>query len=74
MSAQVIKFPRERGLTAILAKAREQRREIDQLYLDTAHWNRTRPDEEPIDCDPDGDLRRTAEMLDALLASIKAKL
>lgn len=68
VSAQVIALePHKRTLWKLLDKARDQRREIDLLFNEVAYYNLTHPDREPIDADPDGELRRTAEMLDALL-------
>lgn len=51
----------------LLANARAVRAEIEDIFLTCAHWNRINPDEEPIDCDPDGGLRRLADLLDAQL-------
>jgi hypothetical protein len=31
--------------------------EIRQIFLDAEHWNRLHPDEEPLDPDPQGELR-----------------
>ena len=46
------------------------RQEIAQLFLDVEHWNCVRkPDEQPIDPDPDGDLRRIAAEYDDFLKS-----
>ena len=38
------------------------RQEIAQIFIDAAHWNECvrKPDEQPIDPDPDGELRRIA--------------
>lgn len=52
----------------LIRRAREQREEI-RLFFNTAdHWNRTHPDEEPIDPDPDGQLARIAAGIDVMLA------
>jgi hypothetical protein len=59
----------------ILDRARLQRAEIEQYFIDGAYWNdcvRT-PDEEPIDLDPTGNLRRMADALDEMLALDQAK-
>jgi hypothetical protein len=53
----------------LLGNARRIRADIEQIFTDAAEWNRIHPNEGPIDCDPDGDLRRLANELDELLLS-----
>ena len=55
----------QRGM--IVANCRLMRADIEQIFRDVGHWNRTHPDEEPIDPDPDGTLRQLADEIDALL-------
>lgn len=52
----------------ILKNASENIDEIEQLLADVAHWNRTHPDQEPINIDPDGKLRQMADALRDMLA------
>jgi hypothetical protein len=56
--------------TAIIARARAMRAEIQQLFDDAAHWNsvHTPWKGEPIDPDPGRQLRRIAEGIDRMLA------
>lgn len=55
----------------ILARARALRQEIAEIFADYQHWNDNSPSRaegaEPIDPDPDGQLRRIAEGLDRML-------
>ena len=55
---------------ALVTRARQQRAEIEQYFADLAHWNAAvrRPDEAPIDPDPDGIVARLMQGLDRLLA------
>ena len=55
----------QRGM--IMANFRLVRADIEQFFRDVDHWNRTHPDEDPIDPDPDGTLRQLADEIDALL-------
>ena len=55
----------QRGM--ILANFRLLRADVEQIFRDADHWNRTHPDEDPIDPDPDGTLRQLADEIDALL-------
>ena len=55
----------QRGM--IVANFRGMRADIEQFFHDFDHWNRTHPDEDPIDPDPDGTLRQLADEIDALL-------
>ncbi len=59
-------LPRSKAL--ILVRAKAQRAEIKQLFLDVDHWNRTHPGEEPLEADPRGDLARLLEWLEKLIA------
>ncbi len=51
----------------IVANFRLLRADIEQIFRDVDHWNRTHPDEDPIDPDADGMLRQLADEIDALL-------
>lgn len=46
---------------------------IEQLFTDVAHWNRTHPNEEPVDADPDGRLRLTQDAYREMLAIDEAQ-
>lgn len=56
----------QRGI--LVENMRHMRGEIEKIFIDAAHWSRLHPDEEPIDPDPDGELRRIADALDVALA------
>jgi hypothetical protein len=45
--------------------------EIQSIFDDVSHWNRhvRQPDEAEIDPDPDGELRRICDRIDAMLKS-----
>lgn len=62
----------QRGI--ILANARQIRHDIEQIFIDGAEWNRTHPNEEPVDVDPDGDLRGLADQLDAFLLAQQSEV
>ena len=47
--------------------------EIELLFLDAEHWNQSHPDEEPIDCDPDGELKRLQWRLSGMFKKLKGK-
>ena len=51
----------------LVNRARQARAGIEQIFATADHWNRSNPAEQPIDADPDGSFRRTADELDALL-------
>lgn len=55
----------------IVARAMTLRADIEQIFIDCASWNDNarKPDEETIDCDPDGKLRRIADGLDLFLVT-----
>ena len=55
----------ERAL--LVNRARLMRAQIEQIFNDADHWNRSNPTEQPIDADPDGELRQTADELDEFL-------
>jgi hypothetical protein len=57
----------EKSRQAIIKKARNIRKEIAQIFLDAEHWNNTHRNEEPINPDPDGRLKRMGQGLDAML-------
>ena len=63
------------GRAEIVSRARQMRREIAQIFDDAAHWNsRHVPWKgQPIDPDPDGQLRRIADGLDKMLAAEDAR-
>ena len=54
----------------LVSRARRSALEIEQLFADTEHWNRTHPDEEPIDPDPDGKL---GGMLNSLTSTLRSE-
>jgi hypothetical protein len=53
----------------LLAQARRIRREIKQIFSDAEYWNMNtrKPHEEVINPDPNGQLKRIANNLDAML-------
>lgn len=63
------------GRLVILNRAMRLRVDIEQIFIDTAHWNvHARPAcDERIDPDPDGKLRRMADGLDRMLATEAAR-
>lgn len=46
--------------------------EIDQIHVDVAYWNRMHPDEEPLDPDPDGSLRRSRDTVHRVVDDLSA--
>ncbi len=54
----------------IINEAKRIRQECLQIIWDAEHWNTSvrKAHEEPIDPDPDGQLRRTIDGIDAMLA------
>lgn len=63
--------PRNLTRAQIVANARVLRAEIEQIFIDLSHWNDSvrKPGEEPVDPDPDGKLRRIADVIDRMLAN-----
>lgn len=54
----------------LIAKARDNRADIEQYFNDVTHWNNTRGKTEGvIEPDPDGSVRRMADALDKMLAN-----
>lgn len=51
----------------IIDEAKRIRAECQQILLDGEHWNNIHPNEEPIDADPEGQLKRTIAGIDAML-------
>ena len=51
----------------LVNRARQMRAGIEQIFALADHWNRSNPTEQPLDADPDGEMRQTADELDALL-------
>lgn len=53
----------------LVDKVREARQQIAQIFNDCEHWNThvRKPDEQPIDPDPDGDLQCLAAFYDRIL-------
>ena len=47
--------------------ARRIRANIEQVFSTAAHWNRSHPEEQPIDVDPDGEMRRITDEIDTFL-------
>ena len=58
----------------IVAKAALLCNEINQIFLDADHWNNIHPDEEPINPDPDGKLKRMLRALEYMLRREKVRL
>lgn len=67
---------RRKTLAELLAEAKKQRAEITQLFVDCEHWNDCvrKPDEERIEADPLGDMRRIAAALDAYIKKVEERL
>ena len=53
----------------VIANMRKHRREIEEVFTAAENWNAANPDQEPIDPDPSGVLRRIADGLDRVLAN-----
>lgn len=52
----------------IINRAKKLRSEITQIFADADHWNKKNtPWQKAIDPDPDGELKKMAEMLDRVL-------
>lgn len=53
----------------LVEKVLSARQEIEQIFIDVAHWNDTvrKPNEAPVDPDPNGDLRDLANFYDRIL-------
>ena len=51
----------------LVNRVRQMRARIEQVFATADHWNRSHQAEQPLDADPDGRLRQTADELDALL-------
>jgi len=49
----------------MIDEAKRVQKEINQIFIDVAHWNRAvrKPDELPIDADPDGEMAVCLEEL-----------
>jgi hypothetical protein len=56
-----------------LTRARHLRQEIEQILVDAEHWNRTHPDEEPIDPDPEGELLLERDWLNLFIARYEGR-
>jgi hypothetical protein len=52
----------------LIGRLRAMKAETEQIFIDTDHWNRVHPDEEPIDPDPDGRLNRMLASINFALA------
>lgn len=52
----------------IIENARRTRAKIEDQFREAARWNACHPEEEPIDVDPDGALRKLRDGLDRMLA------
>jgi hypothetical protein len=59
----------DRERAAIIARIHKLRREIEVHFNTVAYYNRIHPEQEPIDPDPDGELRGWAAALDRTLAA-----
>lgn len=59
----------------ILRRLKKLRREIEIDFNTAAYWNEhvRKSDEEPIDPDPFGEMRRLADAIDKLLANDKGE-
>jgi hypothetical protein len=55
----------------IIHRLRETRAEVEQIFIDTDHWNQCvrKPNEQPIDPDPDGEMRRLSDAIARVLAA-----
>lgn len=51
----------------VIRNFRRVRANMQQLFVDVEHWNRTHPHETPIDADPDGQMRRFITSIDYML-------
>lgn len=60
--------PRVVDRAELFQRMRRHRAEVEQIFIDVEHWNRIHPDEEPLDPDPDGTMRRIADAYDKALA------
>jgi hypothetical protein len=54
-------------LQSIIRDAERAVRVVDELFNDTAHWNRLHPDEAPLDPDPDGEMQKVKQYAHALI-------
>jgi len=59
---------RSRERSDNLREAFRMKEEINQIFYDAEHWNSNHPDEEAINPDPDGALKRLEEGIDKMLA------
>ena len=59
---------KSRDRANILREAYRIKTEIAQIFADADYWNINHPNEEPINPDPDGALRRLADGVDRTLA------
>ena len=59
------------AMGALVRRAEKVRREIMQIFRDAEHWNAAvrKPEEERIDPDPDGELRRALKSLHTFIAA-----
>lgn len=58
---------RKPSLSAIIRDAERAIANVDQIYIDAAHWNRLHPDEQPIDPDPDGEMAAVKRYAQAMI-------
>lgn len=58
-------------LQSIIRDAERSIANVDQLFADTAHWNRVHPDEEQIDPDPDGEMAAVKRYAQAVIRECK---
>lgn len=58
-------------LKSIIRDAERAVATADQLFADTAHWNRLHPDEQLIDPDPDGEMAAVKRYAEAMLQECK---
>ena len=56
---------------SLISRARTLRAGIQQIFTDAESWNDNarRPDEEPVDPDPFGEMRRLLAAIDEMLAN-----
>ncbi len=52
---------------SFFVRAQQNKAEIEELFATMEHWNRTHPEEEPIDVDPDGALRSALAYYNGIL-------
>jgi hypothetical protein len=62
-----MKTKRKVTLASIIRDMERAIATVDQLFADTAHWNRLHPEEEPIEADPDGEMAAIKRYAEAMI-------